>query len=154
MPLIDKYVPAFSFSERHSLVVNASPEFILSAVRAYRPESDPFFRVMIGLRELPARIINASRRKYLTPTRPFGIDDFTVLGQDDQEVVFGLIGRFWRSDFGLADVPDGAAFAAFDEAGFVKLALNFATYSQSDGRILLTCAFRRLRPPIPTDRDQ
>jgi hypothetical protein len=146
MPLIDRYVPAFSFSERHSVIVNATPESILSAVRAYRPENDPFFRLMIGLRELPARIVGALRGTHPLPMRAFGIDDFTVLEQDDREVVFGLIGQFWRPDFGLAEVQDGAAFAAFQRSGFIKLALNFFTTRQSDGRTELTTETRAFCP--------
>lgn len=146
MPLIDRYVPEFSFSERHSVIVDAPAESILSAVLAYRPETDPFFRVMIGLRELPARTVGAFRGTHPLPTRSFGMEDFTVLERDEREVVFGLIGQFWRPDFGLVKVADGAAFAAFGEAGFVKLALNFSTACQSDQTISLATETRAFCP--------
>jgi len=153
MPLIDRYVPTWSFSELHSVAVDATPELILSAVLAYRSESDPFFRVMIGLRELPARIISALSGKKPMPERAFGIDDFTILDQDDREVVFGLIGQFWRPDFGLAEVQDGVAFEAFQKAGFVKLAMNFSTIRQGDGRIKLSTETRAFCPdPISRRR--
>jgi hypothetical protein len=146
MSLIDRYVPTFSFNELHALVIDAPSEAILSAVLAYRPEKDPFFRVMIGLRELPARIAGAVRGTHPLPKRAFGMDDFTILEQDDREVVFGLIGQFWRPDFGLAEVPDGAAFSAFDTARFVKLALNFSITPQSDRRLQLMTETRAFCP--------
>jgi hypothetical protein len=146
MSLIDSYVPTFSFHERHSVVIDAPAELILRAVRAYRPENDAVFRAMIGLREAPARMMRALRGDGSQPKPAFGIDDFTVLDQDDREVVFGLIGRFWRPDFGLAAIADGTAFAAFDEAGVIKLALNFSTEPHSPDRIRLTTETRAFCP--------
>ncbi|WP_207803125.1 hypothetical protein [Rhodopseudomonas palustris] len=60
--------------------------------------------------------------------------------------LFGLVGQFWRPNFGLARIADGAAFAAFQRGGFVKLALNFATAPESDGRIRLTTETRAFCP--------
>ena len=53
MPLIDDYLPIFRFSEKHACIIAAEPKAILDAVELYRPESDPFFRIMIAIRELP-----------------------------------------------------------------------------------------------------
>lgn len=146
MTLIDKYVPAFSFNERHAILVDAPGDKVLAAILSFRPEDDPFFRAMIVLRELPMRTARAFGGDGQVSPKVFGIDDFTLLEHDDREVVFGLVGQFWRPDFGLARIPDGAAFAAFQRAGFVKLALNFATDAQSDGRIRLTTETRACCP--------
>ncbi|MCD0421705.1 hypothetical protein LOC51_31200 [Rubrivivax sp. JA1024] len=141
MTLIDKYVPSFSFNERHAVLVDAPADKVLAAILTFRPEDDPLFRVLITLRELPMR----ARRLFggsETSPKVFGIDDFTLLDHDDREVVFGLVGQFWRPDFGLARIADGADFAAFQRAGFVKLALNFALAPHSDGHIRLTTETR------------
>lgn len=146
MTLLDKYVPAFAFNERHAIQVDAPGDKVLDAILSFRPEDDPFFRLMITLRELPmrtARLFGSGRQ---TTPKVFGIDDFTLLEHDDQEVVFGLVGQFWRPDFGLVRIADGAAFAAFQRSGFVKLGLNFAIAPQSDGRIRLTTETRAFCP--------
>ncbi|UYO47128.1 hypothetical protein KQX64_13770 [Rhodopseudomonas palustris] len=147
MTLIDKYVPTFSFNECHAVLVDAPGDKVLDAILSFRPEDDPFFRLMITLRELPmrtARLFGGGGGQ--TTPKVFGIDDFTLLEHDDQEVVFGLVGQFWRPDFGLVRIADGAAFAAFQRSGFVKLGLTFAIAPQSDGRIRLTTETRAFCP--------
>lgn len=149
MPLIDNYLPQFQFSETHSATVKAGAEAILDAVAAYRPESDPFFRTMIALRELPARLTGKRRAE------PFGMANFTLLERTPNGLVYGLIGQFWQADYGLRPVEDGTAFKAFDEGGVPKLALGFDLSQTRKGNRLTTqtrvfCpdreSFRRFRP--------
>ncbi|TCM17321.1 hypothetical protein EDF56_106438 [Novosphingobium sp. PhB165] len=119
MALIDDYLPQFQFSETHAATVKAGADAILDAVAAYRPESDPFFRAMIALRELPARLTGKRRPE------PFGMANFTLLERTPSGLVYGLVGQFWQADYGLHPVADGPAFKTFDEAGVPKLALGF-----------------------------
>lgn len=149
MPLIDDYLPQFQFSETHSVAVKAGAEAILDAVAAYRPESDPFFRTMIALRELPARLTGKRRPE------PFGMANFTLLERTPNGLVYGLIGQFWQADYGLHPVGDGTAFEAFTEVGVPKLALGFDLSQTPEGNRLTTqtrvfCpdreSFRRFRP--------
>ena len=149
MPLIAEYLPQFQFSETHSAAVKAAPDAILDAVTAYRPESDPFFRTMIALRELPARLTGKQRPE------PFGMANFTLLERTPNGLVYGLIGQFWQADYGLRPVTDGHAFKAFDEAGTPQLALGFDVHQTPKGHRLTTqtrvfCpdreSFRRFRP--------
>jgi hypothetical protein len=66
-------------------------------------------------------------------SQPFGLRRFTLLAQDESEIVFGLCGRFWRADFGIAPIPDGAAFKSFNEAGVPKLVMSFQTRGPNEG---------------------
>lgn len=43
MSLIDQFLPAYQFSERHSCRVAADPALVLDAVAAYRLGNDRFF---------------------------------------------------------------------------------------------------------------
>jgi hypothetical protein len=133
MQLIDKYLPEYSFKEVHYREVLASPATVTKNAANYRPENDPFFRKMIGLREMPMRIRNllSTKRGYQVP--PFGLHNFTLLEkQDDAELVYGLIGRFWRPNFGLVTIPDGDAFRMFNDAGTPKLVLRFTATIQNN----------------------
>jgi hypothetical protein len=61
-----------------------------------------------------------------------------LLGRDgDRELAFGLIGKFWQSDYGLATVDSADGFERFDEQGIAKLVLNISTEVVSDGRTKL-----------------
>ncbi|HTV33168.1 MAG TPA: hypothetical protein VME69_08695 [Methylocella sp.] len=58
---------------------------------------------------------------------------FTLLAHDESEMVFGLCGRFWRTDFGLFGIEDGAAFKAFNEPGVPKLLMSFKMETMEKG---------------------
>jgi len=111
MELIAKYLPEYSFRETHSREVLASPEIIMEAALAYRPDSDPLFRAAIALRELPMRMLSALGGKHETTTPPFSFSNFTLLESwPGRELAYGLVGRFWQFDYGLVPI-EAEAFA-------------------------------------------
>jgi hypothetical protein len=139
MALIDDYLPAYQFSERHSRPIAAAPERVMAAVAAYRPDDDRFFAAMIGLRELPMRLTAKLSGRPPALAAPFGLENFTrLVERPGSESVYGLVGRFWRRDFGLVAIADGAAFRAFDEPGVAKLALSFVASRTAAGTLLAT----------------
>ncbi|MBP1179053.1 hypothetical protein [Methylobacterium sp. PvR107] len=81
----------------------------------------------------------------------FGLHDVTRLDCSDDEIVYGLIGRFWRVDFGLERVADGTAFRDCDAPYPAKLALAFAVRPGPEGQTRLItetrvfCASRAAR---------
>lgn len=137
MSLIDRYLPEFQFHERHQRQVNASPPQVMAAVQRYQPEQDRVFRGLIALRELPATLL---RRP---PAAPFGLHNFTRLAQrQDQELAYGLIGRFWQPDYGLVACADGDAFRDFADAGTPKLLLGFMAQASTQGHTTLVTETR------------
>ncbi|WP_035058669.1 hypothetical protein [Andreprevotia chitinilytica] len=126
--LIDQYLPVFQFSERHQLLVDASPAALLDAVTLPGTQEDPWVRTAIQLREWPDRVFG--KADGLKSRAMFGLHDFTPLGRDsDRELAFGLIGKFWQSDYGLVAMTDPQQFAAFNEPGVAKLVMNFSAES-------------------------
>ena len=146
MRLIDRFMPAYQFSETHFRRVAAPPASVLAAAIAYRAEEDRLFRIMIGLRELPARLLNSrvARRE------AFGLHRFTLLARTEGEVVFGLIGRFWRPDFGLVPIADDAAFLGDAAGDAAKLTVTFWTRPEPDGRTRLVTETRVFCPSRST----
>jgi len=138
MSLIDQLLPAYQFSERHSCRMAAEPAMVLDAVPAYRPDDDRFFRFMIGLRELPMHLLAKADRI----PEPFGLHNFTLLARTDEAIVYGLIGKFWRLNYGLMPVVSGEAFRSFSENGVAKLALSFAVENASAGQTRLVTETR------------
>lgn len=63
---------------------------------------------------------------------------FNLLAREDDQVAYGLIGRFWRSDFGLQPCPDGEAFRSFTQPGIARLLLTFRCETTVDTTRLLT----------------
>ncbi len=138
MALIEHFLPTHQFSERHACAIDAPAARILDAVAAYRPDADPLFRAMIGLRELPMRLFGRGDRQPAT----FGMDDFTLLGRDDDSIVYGLAGQFWAANYGLAPITDGAAFLALEADDIAKLALAFTVDRDQHGRTRLVTETR------------
>jgi hypothetical protein len=138
MSFIDQFLAAYQYSERHSCLVAADPRTVLNAVEAYRPDADPLFKVLIGLRELPMRLM----RRQDQLREPFGLHNFTLLGKTDDALVYGLIGQFWRSDFGLRSVGDGEGFMSFNELGVAKLVLGFSTSPERNAQTRLVTETR------------
>lgn len=130
MTRLDHYLPAFSFREVHSVRVFASPDAVIQAASEYQPDTDPFFRNMIGIRELPMRFSRMLGAKRTLLPAPFGMQNFTQLERSEGiELIYGLVGRFWQTGYGLVDIPDAAAFTAFNTPGTAKLAMSFTAHA-------------------------
>lgn len=138
LALIEHFLPTHQFSERHACAIAAPPARVLDAVAAYRPETDPLFRAMIGLRELPMRLFGKPDHQRAS----FGIDDFTLLGRDETSIIYGLVGQFWKPNYGLVSVADGAAFLAVDADDVAKLVLAFTVNRDPEDRTRLVTETR------------
>jgi len=134
MELAARLLPEFQFSERHSLTMRASPGRVLDAVAELTAEQDPLVQRFLQIREAPARLALCLGLRNALAQRPrFGLHEFTPLGRNgDRELAYGLIGRFWRSDFGLRPCTDGESFQRFTEPGTAKLLLHFSC-EEGDG---------------------
>lgn len=126
--MLAQLLPQYQFSERHSLTMQASPGQVLDTVARLTAEQDPLVQRFLQIREAPARLaLRLGMRNALADRPRFGLQEFTLLGRnDDQEIAYGLIGRFWRGDFGLRPCADGESFRRFAEPGTARLILHFS----------------------------
>jgi len=144
--LSEYYLPHHPFSERHWTMIRGDAVAVQNSVDAFDPLHDPIATRLMALREWPRRLLDKADS---TPP-PFGLADFTLLERAPQDSVYGLVGRFWRFDFGLADIPDADAFLAYDQPGVAKLILSFETEPSGDGKTKLVTRTRIFCP----DRDR
>ena len=77
-------------------------------------------------------------RSGLSGRPAFGFDDFTLIGQTPDTLVYGLIGRFWERDYGLRPVTSGEAFRHFAEPGTARLLLGFHVATEGAATRLTT----------------
>ena len=145
--LIDDYAPDYDVATRHHTDVRAAPEVVYAAVRELDVSQSWFIRTVFRLRGLPGDALN------LEGVLKMG---FVILDETpQQELLLGLIGRFWTRDGDLQHV-EPAAFKSFGASGFAKTAWTFFLDPQPDGivRVItetrVTCtdeaALRRFRP--------
>ncbi len=144
MSLLHGLLPQYQFAERHQRRVAATPAAVMQALAQLPQWQDPWISRFIALRELPGRL--AARLGYanaLPHKPPFGLHEFTLLVQGEHELVWGLAGEFWRSDYGLQPIADAASFAALP---CPRLVLGFTVSAQPDGQTLL-CTETRVACP-------
>jgi hypothetical protein len=134
------FLPSWSFYECHtSGAIAAPPERIVEAVTQIDMRTDPVVDRLLRIREWPAGVLRrfGVARAASAEPQPFGIDTFTLLSQERDAVSLGLVGRFWRLDFGLLPIADAAAFTSVNRPDVAKLVLRFEAQPGGAGRYRL-----------------
>lgn len=149
MTLSAKYLTAYQFEECHDILINSAPATILDVVERMETGDDIFTRCLIWLRQLPDRLFPQTAKP---PAAAFGLKDFTRLERTERQLAYGLVGRFWRLDFGLEAIADGPAFQAFARPGIAKLLMSFDAQPLADGATRLVTRTRIFCPDDATRR--
>jgi hypothetical protein len=135
--LLDNYLPAYEFNEVHTIVIQASPDEILGALKELTPvELSPWFRILFAIRQLPARLMGNDEPGFL-PDRPLleqmFDNGFVLLAENERELVFGTIGRFWElSQAESIPLVRAQEFLAFDQPGYAKAVGDFRLSQEKD----------------------
>jgi hypothetical protein len=143
--LLDELMPRFDVVERHRTVVRAPPSAVHAAIREADLAGGRLTRTLLALRALPAAVIGMLRspRWELTawrrPARRLRLADFERAGfrviaeRAPEEIVIGLLGRFWTLRGGLRAEVSEADFRRGPPRGFALAGWNFTVHSLSDG---------------------
>ncbi|HEX8672941.1 MAG TPA: hypothetical protein VF710_13685 [Longimicrobium sp.] len=148
--LIDRFLPAAEVSSRYEVEVRAPAERVWTTARSLDLSGSTVVRALFALRSLPGILSRKSAAR-----RGLGLDmdgllktGFVILAEaPGDEIVLGLVGRFWTLDGGIIRV-DPADFAAFDRPGFAVAAWNFTLRGPAAGPVVLATETRvRLTDP-------
>ncbi len=128
--LLDDFLPTYEFSELHAVTVQASPDRVFTAIHEMRAgELSPLVNLMLSIRNLPGRLLRKAGPR-LADGKPFLRQllngGFIPLGETpDREVVFGLIGQFWKLTGGDSlPIASPEQYLAFDDPRYAKVAAN------------------------------
>ena len=142
MSLMEKYLPSHQFAERHQTTVRCRPGELLDIVQNFRPPKDRLGDLAMSIRQLPARLMHWAVPLRVSRPSPFTLANFIPLDRDgDREIVAGLIGKFWRPDFGLVVIGTPSEFLACNPPKTAKLIIAFQA-EQVGGATLLTTETR------------
>ncbi len=155
--LLNEFLPSHEFREIHSVIVNAAPERVFTALKELTAaDISPLVFLLLDIRSLPARLLRKSV--------PGSVHDgpfleqlyrggFIPLAEEPNcEIVFGLVGQFWKLTGGDAPhIPDAAAFLAFNDPAFAKVAANLAVSVDRQGRTRCSTE-TRIHVPEPSTR--
>jgi len=141
--LLDRLMPAADHRESHSIRVAAPPDRVWDALHRVTFRDVPLARVLMGLRDLPARL--RGRGGGLLPLDEPLLDVFremgfiTVAEEPGQALAMGAAARFWRAS--PARPPRfqrGADLLSFDEPGYAKAVMSFEVAPAAGGSVLMT----------------
>jgi len=127
MTELDRLIPTPRMVEIDRVDLGAAAPRVWDAIRHGDLGRTPLIRALFAIRTLPNRLKGAKGEP-----STIRIDDlvsspehpgFQVLAEDaPREFAVGAIGKVWQADIPFVHVPNGEAFAAFSDAGFVKVA--------------------------------
>jgi len=151
--LLDELMPVYDVVERHQTAAHATPEQVFDAIRTADLTGDPVTRTLFAVRALPAallafarspraafnawgsRIAGRHRGARLTDLEHSG---FRVIAERaPEELVIGLLGKFWTPRGGLCTEVSAAHFAAGPPRGYALAGWSFAIVSKPDGGTVL-----------------
>ena len=146
--LLDDLMPRYDVVERHRTVVRAAPSAVYAAVREADLAGGVVTRTLLALRALPAACVAAVRtprgvaaewrdRRARRGLRlaDFERAGFRVIGERAaEELVLGLLGRFWTPRGGIRADVSAATFRAMPPAGHALAGWSFSVQARADGR--------------------
>jgi hypothetical protein len=137
--VLGRLMPTSQAAELHATTIAASADQVWAALTQVTVGELRLFRLLMGLRVLPGRLLGRPRARFDAEESLLGWAvrfGFTILGEEvRRELVVGAIGQPWRlvGGRGMA-VAGGDDFAAFDQAGYAKMAANFQLVPDAGGR--------------------
>jgi hypothetical protein len=121
-PLLDRFLPAYEIVERHQIRVAAPAAVTLDVARHADLQASPVVRTIIRAREIILGSTPGDRpplHGLLAETQSLG---WGVLADvPGREVVVGAVTKPWEANVTFRALPPDQ-FAAFNEAGYVKIA--------------------------------
>jgi hypothetical protein len=156
--LVDEFLPVYDVSDAVATVVNADVattwDALMNADLIEVGRKRPLVAAL-GLARILPDIVNHLLHGQLPPNRPESVRlrDLTTIPLDkggwvllgcrqQNEVAFGLVGKFWRPMIEFASVPSAAAFRDFAEPGFAKTVYALSV-GRLDDRHTLLCGLMR-----------
>lgn len=134
---IDEWMPEYQISASYSIRVASPPEKTYASLSAARFSDLPVLRALMRLRGY--RLDNDSPP---TPAakQSSGIGGafLELVAEPPQEIVFGIVGRFWRPNGGLVTGLSPAQFTEFRREGYARAVWNFSIVREGTGSHLTT----------------
>jgi hypothetical protein len=143
LDLLDTYLPGYDVVLTEHLVVEAAPEVVFAAAKGFDflTTDAKVVNALMTLRTLPGRLRGrpgATPASLMLATDASVLPGWVNLGEvPGRELVFGAVGKFWKSDIEWHDVP-ADEFAAFAEPGWGKIGCHLLVRPDGPGRSILS----------------
>lgn len=142
MTLIEELMPRYDAAARYQTLVNAEPARTFDLLQHVDFSRSGIIRCLMGLRTM-GRSRNAKRDPRQSLTERMRGSGFVLLRQiENQELLIGVVGRFWQARSGIVVGLSSEEVLAFQEPGYAKAFWNFHVASSAPGRTRLSTETR------------
>jgi hypothetical protein len=136
--VLDNWIPVYDVAARYERVIDAPVDRVFRAVEETRPDRIPAVHWLFAIRRMSWR---------RGPERPMAEklsrSGFLLLERiENQEIVRGVVGRFWTPSGGVVQLDSPADFRDFAVDGSARSAMCFHLESIAPGRTRLTTETR------------
>lgn len=148
--LLNELMPVYDVVERHRIIVRAARGVVFRAIREADLSSGPLTRALFAVRAIPAAILAVARSpraalagwrvRHAERARGLRLADFERAGfrvvaeRAPEELMIGLLGKFWTLRGGLCADVTASHFAAGPPVGYALAGWNFTVAERADGR--------------------
>ena len=152
--LLDSFLPTSNYTNAKSIRIQAPPRAVRAAIRTVTPGDVPGLPAFVAVTGGPRLSLTPQEREFLRLPMIEALrqQNLVVLGERaGDELVMGGIGRIW--DDGYLSLRDAAAFRAFQDPRYARVAMNVRVRPDASGGTLLAMETRVLCPD-PAARKQ
>jgi len=128
--ILDALFPTYDVAARYETVVHANAAQTSDALQRTDFSPLPLTTLLMKLRTLGRRRPDLHNGTQTELLRQAGFVELTSLPRN--EVVFGIVGRFWRPDSGIVKNLTPEQLIAFHTMGYAKAMWNFAVVTESE----------------------
>ncbi|AGL00130.1 hypothetical protein [Desulfoscipio gibsoniae] len=144
------YLSEYDFDERHNIVIQSSPEKVFEAIYNLDMSKSKVIKPLLSLRSIPYRL-SPDRKPEKQEPSGLSIEQliknggFFLLEEiKNQEIVIGLVGKFWHLTADMIQLSNVTNFTNFNQTGYGKVAWNFYIEQNADGTVTLSTETRIL----------
>lgn len=126
--LIDDFLPEYQITKRHQIIINAPVNVVYETLLTVNMARSILVKLLFKIRGLPHPMLTLNELQRI---------GFTCLGKvQEQELLLGLVGRFWTIKGDLQPVSQ-ESFKTFHKNGFAKAVWNFSLEETDKSRTVI-----------------
>ncbi len=146
---LDYYLPQYHFVEKHSIIVNSTPEKVFEAIWNIDMADSKVIKTLLKMRGTYGLLFTGKSNKQsslgLSIKDLIGKAGFIPLEKvKNKEIIMGFVGRFWQPSGGIARNVRAEDFVRFKKTGYCKTAWNFYMEQENSDKLRLSTETRIL----------
>jgi menaquinone-dependent protoporphyrinogen oxidase len=131
---LNELMPEFEQRIVEKITIPASPEEVQSAIESVELSDMPLAEILAWIRNL-GRTSDEHRITFQQAATAFG--ELPIETKQRHEVAGGLIGQFWKRDYGIRLMRNLEDFKAFKDPAYTKVVTNFWFDDCHEGKTLV-----------------